>query len=141
MEFSKRHIRFFEKAADIAETSNFDRYHIGCVAVLKNKIIAAASNKLKTHTIQAEYDKYRQFNCLSDPKNIHSLHAEIACINAIKQYDVSYKDIELYVVRLLKNGGYGLARPCAACMPFIINKGIRKVFYSTNYGFSYEEVC
>ena len=139
MEFSKRHIKFFEKAADIAETSNFDRYHIGCVAVLKNKIIAAASNKLKTHTIQAEYDKYRQFNCLSDPKNIHSLHAEIACLTSIKK-DVPFDKVELYIYRKMTKKPFGLARPCPACMAMIKNLGIKKIYYTTNDGFAFEQL-
>jgi deoxycytidylate deaminase len=68
---------------------------------------------------------------------MHTLHAEIACLNQIKQ-DINYKDLELYIVRVKKNGEYGLARPCASCMPFIISKGIKKIYYSTNYGFASE---
>ena len=141
MQFSRQQIKFFDKAAEIASCSDFDRYHVGCVAVLKNRIIAAASNKLKTHPIQAEYDKYREFNNIkSDPKNMHSLHAEIACLNMIKDRNFCYKDLELYIVRLRKDGDYGLARPCAACMNLIINKGIRRIHYSTNLSFAYESL-
>lgn len=140
MQFTKQQMKFFDKAKDIAQLSDFERYHLGCVAVLKNKIIAASSNKLKTHPVQAEFDnKFRDFNCTSDPKNMHSLHAEIACLNMIKPYqDVCYKDLELYIVRIRRDGNYGLARPCNACMNLIINRGIRKIYYSTNYGFSFE---
>lgn len=134
--FSKQQMRFFDRAATIALESNFDIFHLGCIAVLKNKIIAASSNKLKTHPIQAEYDNYR-YKCDFSIKNMHTLHAEIACLNQIKQ-DISYKDLELYIVRVKKSGEYGLARPCASCMPFIISKGIRKIYYSTNYGFASE---
>lgn len=137
--FTKRQLKFFSKAEEIADTSLFDVYHVGCIAVLKNKIIAASPNKLKTHTLQAEYDKYRNFNCISDPKNMHSLHAEIACLSSIKQ-DINYKDLEIYVVRKLKSGGVGIARPCSACMPYIKYLGIRNIYYSTNYGFAHEEL-
>lgn len=139
MQFSKQQMRFFEKAAEVASTSDFDKYHLGCVAVLKNKIIAAAPNKLKTHPVQAEYDqRYRLFNCTSDTQNMHSLHAEIACLNMIRDPNICYKDLELYIVRLRKDRDYGLARPCVACMNFIINKGIRKIYYSTNVSFAFE---
>ena len=139
MEFSKQQMKFFDKAASVAATSEFERFRLGCVAVLKNKIISMSPNKLKTHRIQAEFDKFRQFNCRSDPKNMHSLHAEIACISMIKQ-EIPYKDLELYIVRLLKDDSFGLARPCPACFQYILSKGIHRVFYTTNMGFSYEEI-
>ena len=134
--FSRQQMKFFERAAQVANDSQFDVFHVGCIAVLKNKIIAASANKLKTHPTQAMYDKYR-FSDTSYLKNMHTLHAEIACISQIKQ-DISYKDLELYIVRLKKSGGYGLARPCSSCMPFIIDKGIQRIYYSTNYGFANE---
>lgn len=139
MEFTKRQLKFFSKAADVATQSTFGRYKLGCVAVIKNSIIALSSNKLKTHPIQAEWDKYRNFNCRSDPQNIHSLHAEIACLSSIKQ-DISFKDVELYIVRLLKNGEFGMARPCASCYQYIKHLGIKKIYYSTNYGFAFESI-
>ena len=136
--FSKQQLRFFEKAAQVADESQFDVFHVGCIAVLKNKIISASSNKLKTHPTQAIYDKYR-FGETPYLKNMHTMHAEIACINQIKQ-DISYRDLELYIVRLKKSGGYGMARPCSSCMPFIMDKGIQKIYYSTNYGFASEVI-
>lgn len=141
MQFSKQQLKFFDKAAEIAAESDFDRYHVGCIAVLKNRILAASSNKLKTHPKQAEYDRYRDFNNLrSDPKNMHSLHAEIACLSMIKEQNVNFRDIELYIIRLRRDRDYGLARPCAACMNFIMNKGIRKIYYSTNISFAFESL-
>ena len=141
MQFSKQQLKFFDKAAEIAAESDFDRYHVGCIAVLKNRILAASSNKLKTHPKQAEYDRYRDFNNLrSDPKNMHSLHAEIACLSMIKEQNVNFRDIELYIIRLRRDRDYGLARPCAACMNFIMNKGIRKIYYSTNVSFAFESL-
>lgn len=134
--FSKQQMKLFERAAQVANDSQFDIFRVGCIAVLKNKIIAASANKLKTHPTQAMYDKYR-FNDTSYLKNMHTLHAEIACISQIKQ-DIYYKDLELYIIRIKKSGGYGLARPCNSCMHFIIDKGIQRVYYSTNYGFASE---
>lgn len=138
MKFSKQQMKFFEKAAEIAVTSSFDRHRLGCIAVLKNKIIGSSPNMLKTHPVQKEFDKYRNFNCESDLKNMHCLHAEISCINKLKSLDVNYKDLELYIVRIRRDGNYGLARPCPACFNYILSKGIHNIYYSTNYGFSYE---
>lgn len=139
MKFYKQQLKFFEKAAEVAKGSNFNKHHLGCVAVLKNKVIAASSNKLKTHPLQAEFDKYRNFECESDLQNMHSLHAEIACLSMIKQ-NIDYKDLELYIVRIRKNGEYGLARPCNSCMNLIIKRGIKKIYYSTNGGFAFENI-
>ena len=138
--FSKQQIKYFMKAADVAKQSNFEKHHLGCIAVLKNKIVAASSNKLKTHPLQAEFDKYRNFNCESDLQNMHSLHAEIACLSMIKDRDFDYKDLELYIVRIRKNGEYGLARPCKSCMNLILSRGIKRIYYSTNFGFAFEDL-
>ena len=134
--FSSKQMQFFEKAANIAATSEFHKHHIGCIAVLKNRVVSASANKLKTHPIQAEYDRFR-YEVDSDLMNMHSLHAEIACLNMIKQ-DINYKDLELYIVRLRKNGEYGLARPCPSCFQYILQKGIWRINYSTNHGFASE---
>ena len=139
MKFYKQQLKFFEKAAEVAKSSNFNKHHLGCVAVLKNKVIAASSNKLKTHPLQAEFDKYRNFECESDLQNMHSLHAEIACLSMIKQ-NIDYKDLELYIVRIRKNGEYGLVRPCNSCMNLIMKRGIKKIYYSTNGGFAFENI-
>lgn len=141
MVFTKQQMKFFDKATEIANQSDFKRYHLGCIAVLKNRIIAASSNKLKTHPVQKFYDdRYRQFNCLSDPKNMYSLHAEIACLNQLHGQDINYRDVELYIVRICRARAYGLARPCAACMNMIVTLGIQKIFYSTNVGFAVEQI-
>lgn len=141
MLFSKTQMRFFDKAASIARTGTFEKYQLGCIAVLKNRIIAAAPNQLKTHPLQAKFDKYRNFNNIkSDTLNMHSLHAEIACLSSIKN-DIDFNNIELYTVRLLRRGGFGLARPCAACFEYIKSLGIKKIYYSTNCGFVYEQLC
>lgn len=139
MQFSKQQLKFFDHAAKIATDSKFDVYHLGCVAVLKNRIIAASPNKLKTHPLQKMYDSYREFNCRSELKNMHSLHAEIACLNSLRYQNINYKDIELYIVRIRRDGNFGLARPCVACSQYIKNLGIHKIFYSTNHGYAYEE--
>lgn len=135
--FSKKQLKFFEKAALVASESNFHRHHLGCIAVLKNKIIASSSNKLKTHPIQKLFDDKFRFTCDSEFQNMHSLHAEIACLSMIKQ-DINYRDLELYIVRLRKNGEYGLARPCPSCYQYILQKGICKINYSTDIGFCTE---
>ena len=140
MQFSRQQIKFFKHAEKVAMESKFNVYHLGCIAVVKNKIISSSPNKLKTHPLQKVYDSYREFNCRSEPRNMHSIHAEIACLNALRYQNINYKEIELYIVRVRRDGNLGMARPCVACSQYIKSLGIRKIFYSTNFGYAYEEI-
>ena len=137
--FSNQQMRFFDRAVTTASLSDFSRFHLGCVAVLKNKIIASSPNKMKTHPTQAEYDKYRNFNCVSDVKNMHSLHAEIACLSMIKK-DIDFRDLELYIARIRKDGVLGMARPCPACFNYMKKLGVRMIYFTTNYGYASEMI-
>lgn len=35
---------------------------------------------------------------------------------------------------------FGLARPCPACMAMIKNLGIKKIYYTTDDGFAFEQL-
>ena len=51
--------RYFELAAKEAQCSDFNKFHIGCIAVYKNKIVGKGCNTYKTHPIPKMYVKYR----------------------------------------------------------------------------------
>ena len=104
-------------------------------------VIASASNSCKTNPVQKEYNrKYRVFRKSEKPIN-DSVHAEIACLLSVRQ-DIDWKKAKLYIYRICvgKPHGYGMARPCEACMSFIKEKGIRKIFYTTDDGFAQERI-
>lgn len=136
--FSRQDYQYFKKAKTIAEISDYSKTHIGCIAVYQGNIIAVGHNSNKTHPVQKYYNKYRD-------KRIHceylapKLHAEISCINSIRNLDINFSKVKLYIYRIRKDQEYGLARPCPSCMAAIKDLGIKHIYYTTNDGFAYEE--
>lgn len=136
----KRHLNFFKKAKSMTELSDFNKIHIGCVAVYSNKIIGVGYNTYKTHPTQKEYDdKYRILDKGNNISNLHSLHAEISCLTSIKK-DIPWDKVEIYIYRKMSKRPFGMARPCPACMAMIKDKGIKHIYYTTNDGFAYEQL-
>ena len=132
-----RDYKFFEAARKAAEGSDF-KVHVGAVAVYKRRIVAAAASRNKTHSMQKVYNRYRSFNqvglCL--PK----LHAEIGILAKLKKMDIPMQDVSIYVYRVCKSRDHGLARPCGACLAAIRDSGIRRVYYTTDFGVAVEVI-
>ena len=128
--------RYFHKARRTAMLSEFPRARIGCVAVYNNKIISIGINSYKTHPVQKIYDKYRDLK-IGDgcPAHLHALHAEIDCLLSIDDGTIDMSKVELYIYRILKNGKKALSKPCPACRQYIIDRGIRKIHYTTEDSF------
>jgi len=110
---------------------------IAACIVIKNKIISFGINQKKTHPFQYKYSK----NSMS----IY-LHAETDAIrNALKFISVDdMKKATLYVVRVKHNKDnhsklmFGLSKPCKGCFSAISTFNLKRVVYSTDYG--YEEL-
>lgn len=131
-------MRYFQKARQAAEISDYKRTHVGCIAVYQGNIIGIACNTNKTHPMQKYYNRYRYHPQTSYfyPK----LHAEINCISSIRHLDINFSKVKLYVYRTRCDQEYGIARPCPSCMAAIKDLGIRHIYYTTNDGYAYEEV-
>lgn len=146
MSFTNFDYRMFEKAKEVAETSDFSRFHVGCVITYKHHIIGMASNSCKTRPQQKYYNKkYRNFVKQKGRPCTHSVHAEIAALNSISYpiaTQIDWKDVHVYVYRISKGRitGRGLAAPCDACRNALIDKGIRHFYYSGNDSYLYERV-
>ena len=128
--------RYFNKACQIADISDYNKIHIGCVAVYHGQVIGLGCNTNKTHPAQKFYNKYRNSSEYMLPK----LHAEISCINQIKHLDINFSKVKLYIYRIRKDQPFGLARPCPSCMAAIKDLGIRDIYYTTNDGYAYEKL-
>ena len=128
--------RYFDKARQVATVSDFDKIHIGCVAVYQGQIIGLGCNCNTTHHTQKFYNRYREQSDSLLPK----LHAEISCINQIKHLDINFSKVKLYIYRIRKDQPFGLARPCPSCMAAIRDLGIKEIYYTTNDGYSYEKL-
>lgn len=127
----------FNKAKEISYLSDYKRVHIGCIAVYKNHILAVGYNTNKTHPLQQKYNKYRKMK-YEGTEPAASLHAEMSCLMQIKDMDIDFNKVELYVYRENKNGIIAISRPCAACMKMIDKLGIKKIHYTTDGGFADE---
>ena len=90
--------KFFTKARMVANISDYYKIHVGCIAVYKGQIIGVGYNCNKTHPIQKYYNKYRIQSDYMLPK----LHAEISCINSIKNLDINFSKVKLYIYRIRK---------------------------------------
>lgn len=135
---SRADMRYFQKAHQAAEISDYKRTHVGCVAGYQGNIIGIACNTNKTHPMQKYYNRYRYHPQTSYfyPK----LHAEINCISSIRHLDINFSKVKLYVYRIRCDQEHGIARPCLSCMVAIKDLGIRHIYYTTNDGYAYEEV-
>lgn len=56
----------------------------------------------------------------------------------IRNLDINFSEVEIYVYRALKSGKRAKARPCAACMCALKDLGLRKIFYTTDDGYCEE---
>lgn len=132
-------------AREIASTSDFKNFHIGCVIAYKKHVVAVGVNSHKTHSVQKRYNKkYRVFAKTNKPIR-DSLHAEIDCITKIaysQLIDIDWKKASIYIYRICRGKPLkmGMARPCPSCMNAIIDLGIRRVVYSTDNGYAVEKI-
>lgn len=125
-----RHIRFLSIAKDLAKNSDFPIFKLGVVIVKQNKIIAKGFNSLKTHPMQKLYNKRRE-NFTKDLPD-HPIHAEMQALNSIKHMDLS--NAEMFIVRVGRDGGFKMAKPCDACLTKIYERDLKKIHYTTEEG-------
>ena len=132
----------FYFAYEAAQQSTFGGFAIGCVIVYGGKIVGAGANTTKSDPLQKQYNlKYRHFVDAQYCNREHSIHAEMAAIKSIP-YTVRIKTdwgkAEAYIFRISPGHphGQGLAAPCCACAHALADLGVRKIKFSTEYGFA-----
>ena len=133
---TKSDYRYFDKARQAAMVSDYNKTHIGCVAVYQGTIIGIGCNCNKTHPTQKFYNRYRRQSDMMLPK----LHAEISCLNSIKHLDINFSKVKLYIYRIRRDQPFGLSRPCLSCMAAIKDLGIRDTYYTINDGYVHERI-
>ena len=137
--------KMFEKARQVAQTSDFKPFKLGCVIAYKGHILATGANSNKTHPIQKKYNKkYRPFNKSTKPIK-DSVHAEIMALSSIPapiEQSINWREVKVYIYRICpgKRLGMGMARSCPACMAALRDKGIHQIYYSTDDGFAVEKL-
>ena len=136
--YSNRDRRYMEIAKEVSNLSDFHKCKMGCIVVYKKSIICTGHNSEKTHTLQNIYNR-QKFNNYND-QVIPKVHAEVAALSKIQYLDINWSQVKIYVYRQKFKSHYGIARPCPACMKFIRDLGIKKIYYSTNESMVYEEI-
>lgn len=129
--------KYYQKAKQVATISDFTKIHVGCVAVYQGSVIGIGCNSNKTHPRQNYYNRYRT---IDNTYFIPKLHAEISCINSIRNLDINFSKVKLYIYRIRHDQDYGISRPCPSCMAAIRDIGIKDIYYSTDDGFAYERL-
>ena len=122
--------KYFNKARDAA------KIHVGCIAVYHNSVIGMGCNLNKTHPTQQYYNRYR----IKSENLLPKLHAEINCINSIKDLNINFSKVKLYIYRIRKDRPFGIARPCPSCMAAIKDLGIKDIYYTSNDGYVHERI-
>ena len=131
-------LEYFRKAKEIALLSD-KRTKVGCIAVYNNRIISTGCNGSKTHPLQLEYNKYRDFDGGHTANEIKAeIHAEIGCLSRLIHYDIRWNKVKLYIYRVCRSREKGLSYPCNACMRLIKDLGIRHIYFTTDYGYAYQ---
>lgn len=125
---NKKEEYYYNKAKRISKLSTYDRVRIGCIAVYKKNIIGIGYNQAKTNPMQTKYSLYR---CVSNADSINNyLHAEMACVNQIKNLDIDFSKVKLFIYREDNNHNLGACKPCGACERAIRDLGIKTVYYT-----------
>lgn len=133
--------KFFKIAKEIAEESDYKgaiNAKLGAVAVFRHTVIAKSCNQNKTHPLQQRYNIYRYKNPNTNHYYPCKVHAEMSVLAKIRNLDINFSEVEIYVYRELKSGKRAKARPCAACMRALKDLGLRKIFYTTDDGYCEE---
>lgn len=123
------HQRNFRKARNASMLSDFPTHHLGAVLTYGSKVIAVGYNSSKTNPIQKHYNTERGFD--PNTKNNGMLHAEMACLVQTRDLDIDWSKVSIYIYREHKDGSYALAKPCPACQKALEERGIKKIYYTT----------
>ena len=135
---TKTDYKYLQKARAAASVSDFPKIHVGCVAVYQGSIIGMGCNYNKTHPRQKIYNRYR-IDGRSD-SFLPKIHAEINCLNSIRNLDINFSKVKLYIYRTRNDQEYGMSRPCPSCMAALTDLGIKHIYYTTNNGYAYEDI-
>lgn len=135
---NKKINRYLDMAKEASTQSDFNKHHLGAVAIYHGSLLATGFNSCKTSPIQKRYNKARNYQVEANYKNTNCTHAEVACLSKIRYLDIDFSKVKLYVYREHKNGVKALARPCPACQKMIKDMGIKNIYYTVENGYCYE---
>lgn len=133
---------FKKKFLDLAATLSFSsnkQERIGAVITNRNRIVSWGVSLKKTHPLQERYNKIRFADNVGEPGiDIAHIHAEIDALNRAKSKNL--KGHTIYVYRESMEGDLRMCRPCKGCMQALVDRGIKKIVYTTPNGVAVERI-
>lgn len=132
----------FYAAYELAMSSEYEDCRVGCVITVGNQIIGRGCNSTKSDPTQKAYNlRHREFTVGPYSNREHSRHAEMAALKSISYpvaKSLNWNKTKAYVFRVAPGLplGQGMSAPCCACAHALADAGVRKVFFSTEYGFA-----
>jgi len=133
---TKRETSYIKVSRAVSEMSNHPKHKIGCVVVLKHRVISSGTNSdTKTHPLQKRYNRYR----FTD-EGIHKCHAELSALLPLIRDGVDLSDACIYTYKEHKDGSLACSRPCKSCMQLIKDCRIKRIFYTTELGYAREDL-
>jgi deoxycytidylate deaminase len=133
---------FKKKFLDLAATLSFSsnkQERIGAVIVNRKRIVSWGISLRKTHPMQGRYNKIRFANNTGEPGiDIAHIHAEMDALNRSKSKDL--KGHTMYIYRESMEGDLCMCRPCKGCMQALMDRGIKKIVYTTPNGVATERI-
>ena len=119
-----RHLEATRQAALDHEFVNSMSFRLAATIVKAGKPIVTGFNSFQSNGFVDHYTaKMRHI------RNSHTTHAEMdAILKARNVTDLSGSKI--YVVRIMKDGSFGMARPCCICEEILKNYGVQRAIYS-----------
>jgi deoxycytidylate deaminase len=91
----------------------------------KGDLIGVGRNSMKSHPFQARFGRN---------ENSIYLHAETAALLDAINNGEDPNGATMHVIRRLRDGTFGLARPCQGCMRALAAYGVDRVVYSNEVG-------
>jgi len=106
------------------------RYNHFAFVVRRNRIVCVGRNRpFKTHPLSLGY-------------RFDAIHAEVDVIRKLRSLGFSGgRGLKLVCVRVLRSGGFGLARPCVLCSRIVGDFGFDCVVYSSGDDYTFLNFC
>lgn len=118
-------LKFFKLAKKLSLKSTHPQFKLGCVLVKRNAIVSLGFNQIKTHPKSV----FHPFN---------QLHAELDAILTADKREL--QGSTLYIYRQHANGTLAISRPCKYCRAALVSVGVKKVYFTDDGGYSYENL-
>ena len=116
--------RYIEFAKRVAEQSDYGKFRHGAVLVKGSSVRSISCNKHRHCSFGARFRK--------EGHGEATLHAELGAILGIERSTTQGSTV--YVARINREGEARISKPCPMCEAAMRHVGVRRVYYTNEYG-------